>query len=75
MLLHITVDRGCCGGDDDGGGRDRHLVQTAIKDGAVSWEQKKLQQGPAFIVHKQGLHRKTPRGAAQHKMDTFYLPH
>lgn len=42
-----------------GGGSEGFLVQTAIEDGRVSCEQQKLQQGPAFIVHGQGLHSKS----------------
>lgn len=45
-----------------GGGREGISGRNSIKDEGVSCKQKKLRQGPAFIVHEQGLHSKAPRG-------------
>lgn len=66
-LLHITSDRGFCWW---GWG----VSGTAIKDGGVSCEQKKLRQGLAFIVHEQGLYSKAPQGPAQQRWTHLHSP-
>lgn len=59
------------GGGGDGEG---FLLQTAIKDGGVSCEQRKLQQGPAFIVHGRGLHGEPPPPEDWRGKDGHVLP-
>lgn len=56
-----------------GVGRDFWYKQPS-KMGGVSCEQKRLRQGPAFIVHEQGLHiGRPPRGPVQQRWTHFTL--